>query len=112
MIEMLSHASIVSLLSLFIGILPIGFGLAYALRPSEQLLTLMRPVSLAAIFAGLTGTLSGAINVLRMFWIRDSPPTASLLAVGSAEALVPLLVAFAALTITWLCTAAGLKRHP
>jgi hypothetical protein len=111
MLQMLSQASIVGLLSLLIGVLPIGFGLMYALRPTEQQLSLMRPVSLAAIFAGLTGTLSGAINVLRMFWIMDPPPTARLLAVASAEALVPLLVAFAALTITWLCTAVGLKRH-
>jgi hypothetical protein len=111
MLEMLYQASIVALLSLIVGVLPVGFGVAYAVRPTEQRLALMRPLSLASIFAGLSGSLSGAISVLRMLWATD-PPGTSVLAVGSAEALVPLFVAFGSLTVAWLCVAVGLRRHP
>jgi hypothetical protein len=112
MLEMLSNAGIVALLSLVVGVLPLGFGVAYAVRPTEQRLALMRPVSLASIFAGLSGSLSGAINVLRMVWITEPAVETKVLAVGAAEALVPLFVAFGALTIAWLCAAVGLRRHP
>lgn len=112
MLEMLSQASIVALLSLVVGLLPLGFGLAYAIRPTEQRLALMRPISLAGIFGGLTGSLGGAINVLAVFWLREPPIEARVLAVGAAEALVPLLVAFGSLTVAWLCAAVGLRRHP
>lgn len=112
MLQMLSQAGILALLSLIVGLVPIGFGLAYAIRPSEQRLALMRPISLAAIFAGLSGSLSGGINTLQMMWVMQPPPTSSLLAVGLAEALVPMLVAFTALTIAWLCAVVGLGRHP
>jgi hypothetical protein len=112
MFEMLSNASIVALLSLLVGVLPMGFGAAYAIRPTEQRLALMRPISLASIFGALSGSLSGAINVLRMFWVTETPVEPRILAVGSAEALVPLFVGFGSLTIAWLCAAVGLRRHP
>jgi hypothetical protein len=111
MLEMLSNAGIVALLSLGVGVLPLGFGVAYAVRPTELRLALMRPISLASIFAGLSGSLSGAINVLHMMWVAERPVETTVLAVGAAEAMVPLFVAFGALTIAWLCAAVGLRRH-
>lgn len=109
---MLSQASIVALLSILVALLPLGFGVSYAIRPSEQRLALMRPISLASIFAGLTGSISGAINVLRAIWIADTAADPKILAVGAGESLVPMLVSFGALTIAWLCAAVGLRRHP
>jgi hypothetical protein len=110
-LKILSQASIVGLLSMFVGVIPLGVGVAYALRPSEHRLALMRPLSLASIFGGLSGTLSGAINVLSGLWASE-PADVSTLAVGSAEALVPTLVAFVALTVAWLCATVGLGRQP
>ena len=111
MLEMLSQVSLFGLFSLLVGVLPLGFGVFYAIRPTEQRLMLLRPVSLASIFAGLSGSLSGAINTLRAIWISDPPVSTTVLAVASAESLVPMLVAFASLTIAWLCAAVGLRRH-
>ena len=112
MLDMLSQASLVALLSLVIGVLPLGAGLAYVVRPTEQRLALMRPLSLASIFAGLSGSLVGAINVLALMWTREPQVDTRVLAVGAAEALVPLCVAFGSLTMAWLCAAVGLRRHP
>ena len=111
MIQVLRHSSIVGLLSMVVALLPLAAGIAYAVRPSEQRLALMRPVSLAGIFGALTGTLAGTINVLQFLWTREPPVASSLLATGAAEALVPLLLAFGCLTVAWLCVAIGLRRQ-
>ena len=91
-------------------IVPDG-GLASVLRPSEQRLALMRPVSLAGLFAALCGTVAGAINVLRLIWTSEGPVNWAIVAVGSAESLVPLLLAFGCLTVAWLSVAAGFRRQ-
>jgi hypothetical protein len=111
MFEVLRNASIVALLSMIVTVLPLGAGLAYAMRPTEQQLALMRPVSLAGIFAALCGLLSGVVSILRMIAESESPVPPGLVALASAEALVPLFIAFACLTVGWLCVALGLRRH-
>jgi len=111
MLQMLSQAGPVALLSLIVAVVPLGFGVAYAVRPTELRLALLRPISLAGIFAGLSGSLSGAINVLQLIWAAESQVDTKVLAVGSAEAIVPLFVAFGSLTIAWLCSTVGLSRH-
>jgi hypothetical protein len=110
--RMLSNAGIVALLSLIVCVFPLGAGVAYGIRPTEQRLALMRPVSLAGIFAGLCGLLAGLINILRFFAVNEPPPPSRIVALGVAEALVPLYVAFGCLTVAWLCVALGLRRHP
>jgi hypothetical protein len=51
----LSNASIVALVSMFMGLVPLAMGIVYAVWPSEQRLALMRPLSLATIFAAISG---------------------------------------------------------
>jgi len=111
MFTVLRNASIVALLTMIVAVLPLGAGVAYAIRPTEQRLALMRPVSLAGIFAGLCGLLSGAVNILRAIGVSETPVTPSFVAIASAEALVPLFIALGCLTVAWLCVALGLRRH-
>ncbi len=108
---MLDNASIVARLSMLVSIFPLGAGVAYVLRPSEQRLALVRPISLAGLYGALTGTVTGAINVLRSIWTSQGPVDWSVVAVGSAESLVTLLLAFGSLTVAWLCVAVGLRRQ-
>jgi hypothetical protein len=110
--EVLRQASIVALLSLVVSVLPLVVGVAYAIRPTEQRLALLRPVSLAGLFAALCGLLSGLVNVLRGIAVSEIPVETRFLALASAEALVPLFIAFGCLTVAWLCAALGLRRHP
>lgn len=107
----LKQAGAVALLSLIIALLPLAAGVAYAVRPTEARLALMRPISLAGMFAGLAGFLGGVISILRTIWITETPPPFRLIAVGLAESLVPLFVAFGCLSVAWLCAAFGLRRH-
>ncbi len=112
MIGMLSQASLIALASMFMGVAPLGMGLAYAIWPSEQRLALMRPLSLATIFAALSGSVLGLLNILRGVGMTRQPSFSSVTAIGLAEALVPLFVGFGCLTVAWLAVTVGLWRRP
>ena len=107
--QMLSRMGIAAIISILICLLPLLAGGAYLLRPSEQRLAMMRPLSLAAIFAGLSGASLGAINTLRMLWM-EPPRDTRIVAVGAAESIVTLYVAFSCLMLAWLCVAVGMRR--
>ena len=110
LMDILTQASIFALLSLVIALAPMAMAVLYAWRPSERRLALMRPISLAGLFAGLAGAVSGAIMGLRH--ASDTPDyRAAPILIGAAESLVPLFVAFGSLTIAWLCVALGLSRQ-
>jgi hypothetical protein len=110
--DMLGHASIMARVSLLVTLFPLAAGVAYLVRPTEQRLALMRPISLVGIFNGLTGAVLGLMNVLRSFAIHDPPPPPRIIALGTAESLVTLFVAFGCLTVAWLCVALGMRRNP
>jgi hypothetical protein len=112
MMEVLSQASIVALVSMFMGVVPLGMGIVYAFWPSEQRLALMRPLSLATIFAALSGSALGLLNVLRGMGMTDTGAFSRVSAIGLAESLVPIFFGFGCLTVAWLCVALGLWRRP
>ena len=110
--RMLANASIFALVSLFMGLAPLAMGIVYAIQPTEQRLTLMRPLSLATIFAAISGTVLGILNVF-LYVSRSEPPTLSHVAVlGLSEALFPVFLGFGLLTAAWLCVALGMWRRP
>ncbi len=116
MLSILTQASLILLMSTMMGMLPLGMGLAYAIWPSEQRLALMRPLSLATIFAALCGSMLGLLNVLRGMGSGGGfdfgPAELSRVSpIGLAEALVPLFVGFGCLTVAWLGVALGLWRR-
>jgi hypothetical protein len=112
MSDVLRQAGIFALVTMFMGLVPLGMGIAYAARPTEQRLALMRPVSLATIFAALSGTCLGVLHVLRGVGMSDTPAFSRAAATGLAEALVPTFFGFGCLTVAWLCVAIGLWRRP
>ncbi len=111
--QSLTHASVFAILTLVIGIAPMAMGVAYAIRPSERGLALMRPLSLASIFAALSGLLVGVTAVLVGIGATDdaSAQVWRRSAVGLAEALVPPFVTFAFLAVAWISVALGMRRQ-
>lgn len=105
----ISRMGIAAIFSILVSALPALAGAAYLFGPTERRLALMRPISLAGIFASLSGTTLGAINTLRMFWL-EPPREWRMFAIASAESLVPLFFGFSCLTVAWLCVAAGMRR--
>jgi hypothetical protein len=110
--NVLANASIIALVSMFMGVVPLGMGVVYAIWPSEHRLALMRPLSLAAIFAALSGSTLGVLNVLRGMGMSQTPDFSRASAIGLAESLVPIFFGFGCLTAAWLCVALGLWRRP
>ena len=112
MIRVLSQASIVALASIFMGVVPLAMGIVYVIWPTEQRLTLMRPLSLATIFAAISGSILGVVNVLVLIGRSEGPGFPQPAWYGFAEALVPIFFGFGCLTVAWLCVAVGLWRRP
>ena len=109
--SVLREASLFALLTLVLGLVPLGMGILYVIRPTERHLALMRPLSLVGLFAAAAGTVLGFINVLRVIWTRElTAETFRAMAVGAAESLVPVFVGFASLTLAWLLVAVGMAR--
>jgi hypothetical protein len=109
---MLRNASIFALLTLIVGVVPLIMSVVYLTRPTERHLALMRPLSLAALFAAVAGGVLGCINVLKFVWTRElTGESYRVIAVGAAESLVPVLVGFASLTMAWLLVAVGMGRR-
>ena len=99
-------------LTLIVDVLPMILGAVYAIRPTEQRLVLMRPLSLAAIFASLGSLVGGLATILQGI---AATATLSAGALGRVEtglslALVPLYFGFGCLTIAWLLVAVGMRR--
>lgn len=110
MVTVLSQAGIAALLSMFVALFPVIAGLAYLASPTEGRLAMVRPISLAALFSGLAGLMLGFINVLKGIWSAEGAVNWRIMAVGGAESMVPLTLAFGALTFAWLCVAVGMRR--
>jgi hypothetical protein len=113
LIEMLRQMGPAALVSMLMGIVPLGFGLLYAARPTEHRLALMRPLSLATIFAGIHGATLGVVNAF--VYVANRPAvtfTTPAVLVGVAEALTTLVFDFGCLMVAWICVAVGLWRRP
>lgn len=110
--EVLANAGIMALASMFVGVLPLTMGIVYAIWPNEQRLTLMRPLSLATVFATIVGVALGFINELRFIGRSETITLSQQVVIGAAESLVPLFFGFGCLTVAWLCVTIGLWRRP
>jgi hypothetical protein len=109
--EMLRQASIFGLLCLTVPVVPLVMGVVYAVRPTEPRLAVMRPLSLAAIFASISGAALGVINALTFAATRDAGLSSRVALVGLAESMVTLFAGFGCLTVAWLCVALGVRRQ-
>jgi hypothetical protein len=110
--ELLGQLSPFAKLTMAVAVVAFGLAGAYVFRPTEQTLVLMRPVSLASIFATVSGLFGGWIAVLG--GIAATPnghlPVASLYR-GIAESLTVGFVSFGLLAAAWMLVAVGVLRR-
>src|SRR5688500_20184373 len=106
-LQMLRQMGPAALLSMLVCLLPLGFGILYAARPTEQRLALMRPISLAAIFGALHGCALGFVYVFRNIAEKVVATFDNISFVGAAESLVMLLFGFGFIMLAWLCVVIG-----
>jgi hypothetical protein len=105
-----NNASLVAKALMLMPIAPLVLALAYAIRPNERRLAVMRPLSLAAIFSALASLSIGAIVILDGLSTTGTPNW-RLVALGAAETFVPVFSSFACLTLSWLLVAVGMRRQ-
>ena len=110
MFDAIAQMGLVAKLSVFLATVPAFFGAAYAFRPTETRLAVVRPICLAALFASLGGLLAGLINVLHGAHHSNAPLNSGNALLGLSESLVPLFVASGSLTLCWLFVAVGIRR--
>jgi hypothetical protein len=112
LVDLFRELSVFAKLTMTVALAALGLAVAYVFRPTEQKLVLMRPVSLAAIFATVSGLLGGWIAVLA--GIAASPdghlPVSSVYQ-GIAESLTVGFVCFGILAAAWLLVAVGMLRR-
>src|SRR5687767_15699521 len=83
----------------------------YVFRPSERLLALMRPLTLASVFAAVANTVLGLVNSLVYISRQAEPVPITHVAAGLAESLVVAFLAFGCLSAAWLAVAVGMRRQ-
>ena len=96
---------------LAVTLAPMLLGIAFAVHPRERWLALMRPLTLAAIFAAVGNTFGGLANSFRSLATMKTD-TPGLLFVLLAEVAVVVFLSFASLSVAWLCVAIGMRRQP
>ncbi len=90
----------------------LGMAVAYAIRPTERKLALIRPLSLAGIFAAVCSSAVGFATALKgPADAGVNPESMRVMLAGLSESWVPLFVAFAFLAVAWLLVAVGLRRQ-
>lgn len=111
-IDSLVQAPLFVRLGLLIGFLPLAVGVWCAIRPTERTLSLMRPLSLAAIFSAAANLVLGLANAFHAWGAppRVTPMTIPPLGIMLAEALIPAFIGFAFLTVAWLCVAVAIRK--
>lgn len=100
----------IGLLGMAVAVATVTVAIAYAYRPNERQLAMIRPLSLATIFAALCSFAVGIATVLEGLGNTRPPVGWNDVALGASEAFVPLFAAFGCLTIAWISVAIGMRR--
>ena len=110
--EMFRQLGILALLSIAVSISVFVVAISYAIKPTERKLLIMRPMSLAALFAGISGFLAGWAFMLRgmAFTAPGQGPTPAMY-MGGAENFAMGFACFGFLAAAWMMVAIGMARR-
>jgi len=112
LVEFIPQLTLFAKLTMAVAALAFGLAVTYVFWPTEQKLVLMRPVSLAAIFATVSGLLGGWIALLTSLpWTPDGHLPVADLYRGIGESLTVGFVSFGLLAATWMLVAVGVLRR-
>jgi hypothetical protein len=101
------------LFGLLICTVPMVFGVWFAVRPSERVLSLMRPLTLMGIFSGVADFVLALANAGRVPIVMeglDGIHLAGIVLPTLSEGFAPTVLCFGCLTVAWACVAIGMRR--
>lgn len=109
--RLFGHVTFASMLGSLLCMVPLLAGAWHALRPSERLLALMRPLTVGAVFAAIcTFVLALANGCVAISMSSLEPQAIRLVAAGFTERLPPVMASFASLAVAWFFVAIGMRR--
>lgn len=101
-------------LILLVGIVMLITSVSFAWRRAEHKLGMIRPLSLAMVFATLSGICTGlgatVSHIARRPDLATGGDFSGALLEGIGESLAPAILGFAVLTVCWLIVAVGMRR--
>ena len=108
----IAGASYASLLGLLICSVPAVAGAWFAFRPSERLLSIMRPLTLAAVFSALCTFVLAIANGFIAISTMSGLDLPGVRVVGAVfmEGLAPVVASFASLAVAWFLVAIGMRK--
>jgi hypothetical protein len=108
----LGGAGYASLLGMLICMVPAVAGAWFAFRPSERLLSLMRPLTLGAVFAALCNFALAIANGFVAISTMKTLDLTGVRVVGAvfSEGLAPVVVSSASLAVAWFFVAIGTRK--
>jgi len=111
-VDVFRQLALAGFAGLFVTAIPMVFGIAFAVRPGERLLALMRPLTLAAIFAAVAQGFLGLANMFQGLANIKPGDAPGVQFVMMAEVSVVPFLSFVLLSVAWLCVAIGMRRQP
>ena len=100
---------LIVLVLLAVTALVLGGGMA--LKPSQRTYEMLRPVTWAMVFGSLTMSCTGLTNLCVMLGRHALTSEVGQAAFsGLAELIIPIMLAFAVLTVAWGLATIGLRR--
>ena len=108
----LAGSGFASLFGLLICLIPAVAGAWFAFRPSERLLSLMRPLTLGAVFSALCNFVLAIANGFVEISVMEGLDLPGVHRVGAVfmEGLAPVVASFAILAVAWFLVAIGMRR--
>jgi hypothetical protein len=102
-----------------VALATLATAIAFAFRPAERTLAVLRPLCAATICSALAACLLGVVNGLYGLnhALEQAPDAAAVARVwrmalpAFAESPGPLILGFAAVSVAWLLAAVGLRRQ-
>jgi hypothetical protein len=97
---------------MLICIVPAVAGAGFAFRPSERRLSLMRPLTLGAVFVALGNFALTLANGCKAVSMMKGLDLASVRVAGAVfmEGFAPVVVSFASLAVAWFFVAIGMRK--
>jgi len=106
------HASYASMFGFVICMVPLVVAAWFAFRPSERLLSVMRPLTLGAVFSALCSFVLAIANGCIAVSVMNALDLPGVRLVGTvlSEGLAPVVASFACLTVAWFLVAIGMRK--
>jgi hypothetical protein len=110
-VEAITRLGLVAIAGILVTAVPLLVAIPFAFRPNERQLGLMRPLTLAGIFAATANTAIALAGTFLVLSRRGGDIQPGHYYAMLAETTVVPFLSFVLLSTAWLCIALGMRRQ-